>query len=190
MTTLASSPDTNAVSTHAAMPLSGPDAHALPSLVSPLPPDEVVSRLSALSKRGKLAGFELAHNDKRGSARHFHVLAFGHPFDRQLHAEVTAEQSGGSCITFRSHLLRKLPAIVILSTIISIWPGVWFTDSMLSTYFSWYPRWSWFTEAWYIPLTLLSIPALWKYFKKSEVKTHAEALETIQKIAGAIEAKS
>jgi hypothetical protein len=73
--------------------------------------------------------------------------------------------------------------------VVSIWPGVWFTDSMLSTYFDWYPRSQWFTYAWYIPLSLLGIPAMWKFFKHSEKKTHAESLEVIKKIAATIEAR-
>lgn len=162
--------------------LSGP----LPTLTTSKSPDQVIASLQSLSKRGKLPEFQVL--ESHGTARRFSVLAFGSPYDRDLFGDIHAEGSG-SRITFTSRLKRKMPTIMIATMIVSLWPGVWLTDSMLSTYFSWYPRQFWITCAWYLPLTLAAIPYLWKQYRSSELLTHAEAHETIEKIATAIEAR-
>lgn len=159
----------------------------LPTLTTTLPPDQVIQRLVALSKRGKLPDFAAEGADPDATERTFLMLAFGSPYDRELHGNIRRTPEG-SRLTFHSRLKRKMPAIVIGAMAISLWPGVWLTDSMLSTYFSWYPRNAWITVAWYIPLTLAAIPMLWKQYTNSEKLTRAETIDTIQKIAAAIDA--
>ncbi len=171
----------------AAPALSGP-AQPLPTLTTTLTPDQVIQRLQALAKRGKLPDFKIVDEGSSATTRRFQMLAFGSPYDRDLFGDVR-QQSTTTAISFTSRLKRKFPIIVIVTMIVSLWPGVWLTDSMLSTYFSWYPRQFWITCAWYLPLTLAAIPMLWKQYTKSERLTHAETIETIQKIAAAIDAR-
>jgi len=171
--------------------LSGPrHAHTPPELLSPLDPSTVMERLGALAKRGKLPGFEdrsEAELVSHSNVHAFRVLIFGNPYDRELLGTITPEGEG-SKLEFESRLLRKFPTIVIVVMVLALWPGVWLTDSMLATYFSWYPNNFWITAAWYLPLTLLCIPVLWKQFKKSEAGCAAETSELLKKIATAISA--
>ncbi|MBY0112143.1 MAG: hypothetical protein K2Y21_04935 [Phycisphaerales bacterium] len=114
----------------------------------------VVRRMRALSQRGKLPGFE-------ETADGFKALAYGWVFDYDLRYSVQ-EGANGSTLVPTLELKRKMPAIVIAALLLSIWPGVWITDSMLATYFSWYPREFWKTCAWYLPVTVLPMPWVWK----------------------------
>lgn len=114
----------------------------------------VVRRMRALSQRGKLPGFEETSDG-------FRALAYGWVFDYDLRYRVD-EGPGGSTLTPALELKRKMPAIVIAVLLLSIWPGVWITDSMLATYFDWYPREFWKTCAWYLPLTVIPMPWVWK----------------------------
>lgn len=173
--------------------LSGPagseaDARAgLPVIQTPLAPSEVLARLLALAKRGKLAGYAaLGSHPTEKSGAAFRVSVFGEPYDRELIASVVPESSPGgtgSVIRFESRLLKKLPVIMVVLTVLTIQPGMWLTDSMLKLYFSWYTIQTWW---WYLPLTLLSIPLLWKQFKKSEAAAAADARKVVGDIAAAL----
>ena len=91
----------------------------------------------------------------------------------------------GSTLRFGSRLKRTLPWIVVFTTIITFWPGVLLTDSLMSTWFpSWYPKEIWVTYAWYFPLCLLMIPALWKQYRVSERASEEHLRETLAKLAG------
>ena len=153
-----------------------------------LTPSEAVARLLALSKRGKLPGFE----DRGGSgvSRSFRVLVFGHPYDRELLCEAAPTPDGGSQVTLTPRLQRRLPTIMLATIALSLWPGVWLTDTMLGMYFSWYPRQFWVTCAWYLPLTLAAIPVLWKQYRKSEALAAEEQAQVVAKIAAALEARA
>lgn len=143
------------------------------------PAGEVMSRVSALSTRGKLPGFE-----KRGE-RSFAATVFAEPYDRVLEATV-ADTGSGSRLTGEVRLKRKMPAIMIVAFLFTIWPGVWLTDSLLVTYFSWYPREFWVTIAWYVPLCLLAIPPLWKQWKKSGVIASGELATLVDRLSDAL----
>lgn len=159
-------------------------AGPLPAIDSPLAVEEVLSRLGALAKRGKLAGFA-----RSASPDLFEVSAFGPPFDYRLIAAAERAPSG-TRLRFRIALMKKLPIIFALVVIVSIWPGVWLTDSMLRTYFSWYTMSFWGTCAWYMPLTVLPLPWMWKKMVVgSRAAANADARELIGKIAGAIEGR-
>ncbi len=171
--------------------LSGPAGGAvtgsLPVLTTTLAPSEVLDRMLALAKRGKLAGYAALPRHPRGlPGAAFRVSAFGQPYDRELIASVAPDPAGqgGSRVEFESRLLRKLPAIVIVVTLLTIQPGMWLTDSMLRLYFSWYRIETWW---WYLPLVALSVPMLWKQFKRSEAAAHQDGLKVIEDIRAALE---
>jgi len=169
--------------------LSGPAGGAnpvLPELRTALVPSEVLARLLALAKRGKLSGYEaLGAHPTRSAGAAFKVSARGEPYDRELIASVVPDVGGGggSVIRFESRLLKRLPAVVIVLTALSIQPGLWLTDSMLRLYFPWYRIETWW---WYLPLVLLSVPMLWKQYRKSEAAASAEAARVAADIAAAL----
>jgi hypothetical protein len=156
----------------------------LPSLESPLSPETIVDRLDTLAKRGKLAGFQ------RGTPPTlFEAAAFGTPFDYRLIARGTSV-GGGTLLSFVLKLPPKVPIVYAVIVVLSIWPGVWLTDSMLRTYFSWYTLSMWGTCAWYVPLTILPLPWMYKkHFVGSRVAATADAAELIRKIAPEIDAR-
>jgi hypothetical protein len=160
---------------------------------SPLTPEAAMEAFRTASRRGKLAGFrtlEPAPNPGgsgavggAGAGRTLRCVCdiFGSPYDRDLF--VTLEPSaGGSVVRLDTRLRRKFPVIVVVAMVLALWPGVWLTDSLLVTYFGWYPRAGWFTPAWYIPLTLLAVPVLLKQFKSSEASAAAEAALVVRKL--------
>lgn len=136
----------------------------------------VVRRMRALSQRGKLPGFE-------ETADGFLALAYGWVFDYDLRYAVV-EGPGGSTLTPSLVRKRRMPAIVIALLVFSIWPGVWITDSMLATYFSWYPREFWKTCVWYLPLTVLPMPWVWKTATgRSRLLAEESARELAERVA-------
>lgn len=144
---------------------------ALPHITTTMSPDEVSQSAYKLSTKGKLAGYAKSSDG-------FSADVFGTLYDRTLHATVSAS-SEGSEIRFASTLNKKFPVIVIVAFLFTLWPGVYFTDSLLSTWFSWYRLSIWMTSAWYIPLTLLAVPVLLKQYKQSELAGWIHAHETI-----------
>jgi hypothetical protein len=150
----------------------------LPVLTTKLPRDEVVKRLESAARKGKLAGFE-----KREGPELFEVEAFSTPFDHLLLAMAT-QDSAGTKLSFRLHMLRKSPAIFAATIIVSIWPGLPLTHSMLVTYFSSYSHVAtWVTAAWYLPLTV--VPFFWfvpKSLKRSGKEARESAREQILKL--------
>jgi hypothetical protein len=165
-------------------------ADALPDLRTALPPDAVLARARALSKRGKLPGFADAPAPDLFSAD-----AHGHPFDRRLIATAAAEP-GGTRVRFRLAWKPRTPAIFGVVLLVSIWPGLPITDSLLVSYSRWYEGLvspdGWFrTWMWYLPLTVLPVPFLAvRFWKLSVQSTRASAAELLGRIAEAIDAKS
>ena len=161
------------------VPLTG--AIAPPPMVrAPLSPAEAIGRLDRASKQGKLPGFE-----RRGDTG-FRALVYGEPFDRAVLGSV--RPGGDGCvIELQLRLLRKMPAISIALVVVSIWPGVWLTDSMIQTYFPGYPNSFWVTAAWYLPLTVIPLPwVLRKMWRKSEGVAREELDKTVGKIVRAV----
>jgi hypothetical protein len=156
-------------------------ADGLPELKTQLPPVAVVARLDALARRGKLAGFEPGRGEEL-----FSVLAFGNPFDHRLSAAADVNGSVTS-LKFSLCVTRRMPAIFALILIVTIWPGVWLTHSMLVTYFSWYALTFVQTCMWYLPLTVLPIPWFWpRMMRKSAAAARTSAAEQIEVIAAAV----
>jgi len=160
---------------------------ALPEIETSLGEGEILERLGTLSRRGKLPGFE--HG---GHAGLFSVAAFGTYFDRVLVGEADREGEG-THLRSRTVLPLKLPVAIGLVLALTVWPGVWLTDSMLATYWGWYgaqvARMGWLTYAWYLPLML---PLPWMYKRalvRSNAASEASARELIGRVAGALDGR-
>jgi hypothetical protein len=174
-------PETAREAGGAGIPASGdlaPFERGLPVLSTKLQRDEVLKTLEIAARKGKLAGFE-----KREGPESFEVEAFSTPFDHLLLATAT-QASAGTRLSFRLRMLRKSPAILAVIIIVSVWPGLPLTHSMLLTYFSWYSHVAtWVTAAWYLPLTVL--PFFWflpKQLKRSSKEAREAAREQILKL--------
>jgi len=124
----------------------------LPSIATDLESSEIAKRAQRQSERGKLPGFIAS-----SPLGMFEANAFGNPFDYRL----IATHAPGK-LSFVVKIKNKMPAIFWLVMAFTIWPGVLFTDSLLNTWFGWYPNQTWITYAWYIPLTVLPLPWLHK----------------------------
>lgn len=153
---------------------------SLPRVVSPMPASDLQKALSLRAKQGKLAGYQ------KQAERGFTLDAAGGIYERTLIATIisdTADKDEHTEIWFEGKLKRTIPIVVIVVLVFTLWPGVWLTDSILSTWFGWYRLGIWWTSAWYIPLTLLAVPAVWAQFKKSERESWEDAHKAIEKIA-------
>ncbi|MCC6322343.1 MAG: hypothetical protein IT438_13010 [Phycisphaerales bacterium] len=156
----------------------------LPSVRSPLAPQTIVERLDAAARRGKLPGWRSPGPAARSSGTLFELTDFARPFEHTLRA--TADRyTGGTSLRFDIRPKPTLPVVYLIVLVVTVWPGVWLTNSMLRSYFTGY---DWKTWMWYLPLTVPFIPlALVRAWRKSRHSAHAEALELIGKVAGAIE---
>lgn len=165
---------------------------ALPQIRTGLSEAQVVQRLRALSKRGKLPGFS---DDEPGASAS--VAAHGAPFDSKLlvkHAGGSDSQNGPSGqdseLRFECVMLPTMPRVFALLLVITIWPGLPLTDQFLSS-LEWYANLMASigidTWHWYLPLTVLPAPFAWRSaIKKSQASARESALEAIEKIRGAI----
>lgn len=137
---------------------------------------QVCSKLDALSKRGKLPDYK-----REGSQ--FRLSAYGNQMDMTLAGHIAAVD-GGSEIHFELQRQWKLIWIYAAVTVLTLWPGMALTDSMLSTYFSGYDFATWM---WYIPLVVLPTPIFaWREVRKSERMAVVSAGEMIERIRGAM----
>lgn len=151
--------------------------------------DAVVARVRALSKRGKLPGFEAG-----GHGGLFSCAAHGSVMDKRLIALADPAGAGaGTRLRWSLRLDRRIPVTLGVLLVVSVWPGLPITDSLLRTWFDWYarifaPDRSVKTWMWYLPLTVLPAPWVWIALKrKTDVLTAAAAREAIEKIARAVE---
>ncbi len=136
-----------------------------------------------MSKRGKLAGFQLG--SETGSAI---VDAHGTPFDSDL--IVQSESDGDQTrVIFQLVMRRKMPMVFALILVVTIWPGLPLTESFMLS-FGWYERLlgdSIQTWMWYLPLTVLPAPFAWRTaILKSKKSAHQHALETIERIRSVV----
>jgi len=149
------------------------------SIRTPKSSQEIVSILEALAKKGKLPGFE-----PNGVPGLFRVDAFGMPSDYDLVAEAVGD-SAGTQLRFKLVSQRKFHLIMAISIVLTIWPGMWMTDSMLRTWFRSYDFATWI---WYVPLMILPLPWLWySATRKSRIAAAAHAVEQLTTIAGSID---
>lgn len=151
------------------------------TIQSPKSSQEIVSLLEKLAKKGKLPGFE-SQGIKDGGL--FRVDAFGVALDYDLIAH-SSTHSEGTELGFHLVSQRKFHIIMAISIVITIWPGMWMTDSMLRTWFTSYDFATWM---WYVPLMILPLPWLWYSATQKSKKAAAEhAVEQLATIAGCIE---
>ncbi len=171
---------------------------ALPTVISPKAPTEILAKLASVSKMGRLPGF--VPNPAAGA---FQVSVLAGVFDHDLRASMIAkgresggdsegeggEQGGdavgGTRIAFELVLRRRLPIIMIVVLILTVWPGLPVTDSMLRLYFTAYHESGVQTWWWYLPLVVISMPPMWKQFQRSRREAHKEA-EVVIKHLGSI----
>ncbi len=154
---------------------------ALPAMRCALSAAEVVKAAEKRAKQGKLAGFARGTGDVL-----FVADVFGEPFDRTLVVKGESVE-GGTRLTFTAPMKQRLPWIFIAVIAFSIWPGVTLTHSLLVTYFSWYTIQTWW---WYIPITVLPLP--WMYKKmmtKSEASCAQSVMEQIESVREAVDGK-
>lgn len=148
-------------------------ATPLPSVECACDADAVGARLDALAKRGKLP-------DYARDRRTFRVCAYGNLVDSTLHATITDDTPGSARIAFNLRRQWKVPLIVAGATVLTVWPGMWLTDSMLSTYFEWYRFQTWM---WYLPVMVAPMPVwLWLEIKKSGRLADESARELIERV--------
>ena len=160
-------------------PEAGTSVHesAFESIVTPLSPHEVIQRLSKKAKMGRLAGFaQISPSDQTGGTTGFKLLVSGGIYDYSLVTRLTPNPAGGSKLTFSLELLKKMPWIAAGLIVVSIFPGLQVTHSMLVTYFSWYRIETWW---WYLPMVLLMIPVMYKQFAAGRTAAKAEASELV-----------
>ena len=111
----------------------------------------------------------------------FEVEAYSAPFEHVLAAR--AEGGPRTRLKFRLQMLRKAPLIFAAVLVVTLWPGLPLTHSMLVTYFSWYRLSEALTAAWYVPLTVL--PVLWwlpRAVRKSRAEAGAAAREQLLRL--------
>jgi hypothetical protein len=132
--------------------------------------------LESLARRGKLPGYRALSDSS------FRVDAFGNPFDADLIATITSTDPLELRFTLR--VRRMFPLVFALVTLLTIWPGVLITDSLIPGEWGWWP-----TAYWYLPLTILPIPLIVRSLrKKTRVSTRAHAQKQIRTICQALSA--
>lgn len=156
-----------------------PPLEHLPRIRCSLSLAEVSARAADLARKGKLPSHTVGPEPYLFSA-----TLFGQPLDFHLRARALEEQ-GRTIIEFSSSIQRKIPVAYWAVTLLSIWPGVTLTDSMLKTYFTSYTFSTWM---WYLPLTIIPAPWIWNRMLKTSRHAAAEhALELIQRLNVAFE---
>lgn len=163
--------------------ISDPAKAAPAELRSPLAPDDALAALAQAGRRGKLPGFER----REGPA--FRLDCDAVPFEYEIRAEVHPD-SAGSRVVLRARRRPLFPWIFAVTLILTVWPGVWLTDSLLDVYWTTYARWSdampWLTYAWYLPITALPLPWLWRSLTRKSAamagESAAKARESVREV--------
>ncbi len=127
-----------------------------------------------MAKRGELGGFE-----RIGTG--FVADVHSEPFDHRLRGVVRASPRGCE-VELSLSMLKRGPLINLAILVLSLWPGMWLTETMLSTYFSGYRLTSTQTAMWYVPLTLLPLPWMIRGFLRSRETARREARGIAERI--------
>ena len=117
------------------------------------------------------------------AAEGFHALAYGWVYDFDLVAAFTPQGSGTS-VKLRSRSDPRCRGSLRRQLLLSVFPGVWVTHSMLSVYFSWYPGELAEDLRWYLPVSILPIPWVWKGRWTGRESPRRSGLELIERIRG------
>lgn len=173
---------TNSVTNSAAgAAVSSERADELPILEVPIAPEQVPERLETAARRGLVPGLEPITQSGR-----FVITDFGTPFESRLFGEISPSGTG-SMVRFRTEMKTKGFWIFAIVLVLTVWPGVWLTDSMLVTYF---PSYSFATWKWYLPLTVPFVPiSLRSAVQKSRKTASIEARNLIGKLETALGGK-
>lgn len=140
--------------------------------------DQFLTRMEAMSKKGKLAGFE--RGGPEGADAQF--AAHGNPFD----GLVLVKARDGR-VDFALFMPRKMPVIFGVILALTVWPGLPITDSFLYG-FVWYERLmgmaGWLdTWMWYLPLTVIPAPFMLRsVMRKSRAAALEHARETVERV--------
>ncbi len=162
------------------LPASTPDrAEELPALSTPLSPEAALAALLDMAKRGELGGFERTNN---GFIADVHSEPFDHRLLGVVRASAHERSPHGSTVEFSLSMLKRGPLISLTILVLSLWPGMWLTDTMLSTYFSGYRLTPTQTAMWYVPLTLLPVPWMIRGFLRSRESARREARGLAERI--------
>lgn len=136
-----------------------------------------------LARAGKLPGFE------RDSDTACRARVFGQPFDRELFIDAAEGAGTGSIVRLRTQLRRRVPVAFVVVGVLTVWPGVWLTDSLIQTYFSAAQSWAIKTWMWYLPITILPLPfaarSMWRKSQAQAAEHFAELQERIAQAIGA-----
>ncbi|MBL4808544.1 MAG: hypothetical protein JKY43_00600 [Phycisphaerales bacterium] len=155
--------------------------YQLPKIKTEMSDSAVFKTLLKMSKSGKLAGYKHISGERAAV-----VDAHGTPFDSDLVIQYSEED-----ICFSLKMRRKFPAIFMALLVVTVWPGLPLTDSFMFS-LGWYERLmgeSIETWMWYLPMTVLPIPFVWKSaIKKSRASARQHAIETIEKIQSTLKA--
>lgn len=155
-----------------------PDSKPLPDLTVELSPTGILTRLEEAARRGRLAGFEAG---EKGVL--FKTCAFSSPFEGELLAHAESTDSGGTRLRFSTRMKKKLLYVFVVVLLVSIWPGMPITESVLASLVpSW--RWLWATTVWwYLPLSVIGAPwSLWVAVKRSRQEMAVSAPEMVAKV--------
>ncbi|MBK7405638.1 MAG: hypothetical protein IPJ41_13695 [Phycisphaerales bacterium] len=138
---------------------------------------EIIDRLRKAGRRGKLPGFDSK------DARAFRLDCDAVPFEHELRGSIVDQGESGAVVRVRLARKPVIPAVFAITLVLTVWPGVWLTDSLMATYWSAYGRWAesmpWLTYAWYLPTTALPLPWMWRSLVR---KSRAGAAESAGKI--------
>jgi len=167
-----------------------------PVVHSPLVPTEVAARLAKAGRRGRLPGFDAQ------SKAEFRIDCDAVPFEYVLVGRIApeakkgaaGEANTGSVISLHTERRRLMPTIFAATLAFTVWPGVWLTDSLIGVYWSAYGNWSeampWLTYAWYLPISVLPLPWVWRSLtRKSKTMAAESAAKIIATIRSIVEDK-
>ena len=159
------------------MPINDASTAEMPALRITATGQAIVQKLEEAAKRGRLAGFERGSGDVL-----FKTCAFASPFDGELHARATASGDATE-LRFSTRMKQKLLWVFIVVLVLSIWPGLPITESLLASLLPSLP-WLWkSTIWWYLPLSIIGSPwAVYSAVKKSKAEMAVSAVEMVGKI--------
>lgn len=162
-----------------------PVDRSVPIPVVPLTiePGALLDRLDALARRGRLAGFRRG----RPGGPLFTAEAWGTPFDGVVGATLETGPAGTPQLRLRARMRPAAPAVWALVMALTVWPGVWMTESFLASVFtSWPAAWK-YTYWWYLPMAVLGAPwAIWAAWARSAASVHDSAHRVARRVAAEI----
>lgn len=148
-------------------------------------PGAILERLGIASRRGRLAGYR-NHGEPGGIL--FSTAAFGHPFDGVLEARVEPIDHGIR-LRFSARLAPRMPILFAAGLALTVWPGVYFMDQLMIEFLpgvrAAVPTW-W----WYVPLTVVPVPWLWRAtMRRTRAAIHSSARQVIARMAGELDGR-